>query len=87
MLYCDHNVIIMKAKIVKVGNSRGLRLPKPILEEYGIEDMVELELKDGGIEIRPIRKPRENWSSAFREMHVNNDDELLIPDVFDDEDL
>ena len=77
----------MNLKVIKVGNSKGLTLPKAVLEEYQIKDIVELTLKDDHIEIRPIQAPRQNWSDAFQKMRKNGDDELLIPDVFNDEEL
>lgn len=77
----------MNINIIKVGNSKGLRIPKTLIDEYNIEETVELTLKHDCIEIRPKRKPRENWKSQFQKMANNNDDELLIPDVFADEDL
>ncbi len=77
----------MNVSIIKVGNSKGLRIPKALIDEYKIEDTVELTLKDDCIEIRPKKKPRENWKNEFQKMSENNDDELLIPDVFEDEDL
>lgn len=78
----------MVLSIIKVGNSKGLRLPKSILTEYQIEESVELKLKDGYIELRPSRKVvRENWEEAFRGIKDDKDDEMLIPDFFEDEDL
>lgn len=77
----------MDIKIIKVGNSKGIRIPKTLIDEYNIEDTVELRLKDDCIEIRPKRKPREHWKSQFQKMADNHDDELIIPDVFEDEDL
>lgn len=75
----------MKASIIKIGNSKGLRLNKVILEKYQFRDKVELELKEDHIVIRPVQKPRQNWEEAFREMHEAGDDELLIDDVFEDD--
>lgn len=77
----------MEAKIINIGNSRGLRIPKKVLTKYDIGDHVELDLVEEGIMIRPKKHPREGWAEAAREMHANGDDELLIPDLFDDEDL
>lgn len=75
----------MEASIIKIGNSRGLRLSKTILEKYHIKDKVELILEKGQIILRPIESPRKNWEEKFKEMANNNDDEPLMNDVFEDE--
>lgn len=75
----------METSIIKIGNSRGLRLSKTILEKYNIKDKVELILEKGQIILRPIESPRKNWEEKFKEMADNNDDELLMNDVFEDE--
>lgn len=67
----------MEAAIIKIGNSKGLRLSKTILEKYKIKDKVELILEKGEIILRPISHPRKDWEQAFEKMHANNDDELL----------
>ncbi len=75
----------MEVSIIKIGNSKGLRLSKTILEKYHIKDKVELILEKGQIILRPIESPRKNWEEKFKEMANNNDDALLINDVFEDE--
>ena len=75
----------MEASIIKIGNSKGLRLSKTILEKYHIKDKVELILEKGQIILRPIESPRKNWEEKFKEMANNNDDEPLMNDVFEDE--
>ncbi len=75
----------MEASIIKIGNSKGLRLSKSILERYNINDKVEIILEKGRIILKPIDQPRKNWETAFRKMHSDNDDRLLINDVFDNE--
>jgi len=77
----------MEASIIQIGNSKGLRLNKQVLEQYQIADKVELILEENQIIIRPIKKAREGWETAFRKMAENNDDQPLIVDVFEDEDL
>lgn len=77
----------MEALIIKIGNSKGLRLSKTILEKYNIKDKVELILEKGQIILKPIDNPRENWEKAFEQMRENNDDRLLCNDVFEDENL
>lgn len=75
----------METTIIQIGNSKGLRLSKTILEKYNIKDKVEMILEKGQIILKPIDNPRENWGEAFEEMRKNNDDRLLFNDVFEDE--
>ena len=75
----------MEVSIIKIGNSKGFRLSKTILEKYNITDKIELILEKGQIILRPISEPRKGWDKAFRNMHEKGDDQLLMDDVFDDE--
>jgi len=75
----------MKIAIIKIGNSKGLRLSKTVLEKYNIKDKVEMILEKEQIILKPISSPRKNWEKAFEEMRENNDDRLLFNDVFEDE--
>ena len=77
----------MEASIIKIGNSKGLRLSKTILDKYNIQDKVEIILEKGQIIIRPLATPRKNWDNQFRKMAENGDDQLLMDDVFEDEGL
>lgn len=70
----------MRARVIKIGNSQGLRIPKPILEQTGIRDDVEIELEKNKIIIRPVHNVREGWDKAFKMMAENGDDELIISD-------
>jgi antitoxin MazE len=60
-------------------------LTKTILERYNITDKIELILEKGQIVLRPISEPRKDWDKAFKKMHENGDDQLLMNDVFEDE--
>jgi antitoxin MazE len=75
----------MELSIINIGNSKGIRLSKTILEKYNIQDKIEIILEKGFIVLKPKAEPRKNWEKAFQEMHKNGDDQLLIDDVFDDE--
>ena len=77
----------MEVSVVKIGNSRGIRFSKTIIERYNIHDTVEMILDKGHIIIKPLSKPRKNWDKAFIEMHANGDDKLIMPDIFDEENL
>ncbi len=67
----------MKTKIVKIGNSRGVRIPKTFIDESGLKNEVELEIDGDSIVIKPVSSSRESWDSAFKKMAKNNDDVLL----------
>ena len=67
----------MKTRIVRIGNSQGIRIPKPVLEQVGLPEEVELEVEDNTIVLRPARRPREDWADEFRAMAAAGDDELL----------
>ncbi len=54
----------MKTKLVRIGNSRGIRLPKLLIEQAGLEDDVELELQGGTVVIRPLASTRAGWAEA-----------------------
>ena len=70
----------MRARIIKIGNSKGLRIPKPILDQTGILDDVEIEVEENQIIIRPVKRAREGWDTAFKMMGEMGDDELIIDD-------
>jgi antitoxin MazE len=75
----------MEIPIIQIGNSKGFRLSKTLIEKYNIKDKVELVLEDEHIIIKPIATTRKGWEDAFKEMHEKGDDRLLINDIFDDE--
>ncbi len=77
----------MQLSIIQIGNSKGLRISKTILERYQITDKVEMILEKGQIVLRPIAEPRKGWDKAFKKMHEEGDDQLLMNDVFEDEDF
>ena len=77
----------MEIPVINIGNSKGIRLPRTILEEYNNSDTIEMILEKGRIILKPKSIPRKGWDKAFRQMHLNNHDNLLIDDVFTDETL
>ena len=77
----------MELSIIKIGNSKGFRLSKTLIDKYNIKDKVEIILKKGYIILKPIPRPRKGWDVAFKEMNKNGDDQLLFNDVFEDENL
>jgi len=77
----------MEISVIQIGNSKGVRLNKTLIEKYNIKDKVELILEKGQIIIKPISSPRKGWEKAFKEMNENGDDQLLFNDVFENENL
>lgn len=75
----------MELSIIKIGNSKGFRLTKSIIDRYNIIDRVELILEKGQIILRPISERRKGWNEAFQKMHEAGDDQLLMDDIFEDE--
>jgi len=67
----------MKTHVVRIGNSRGVRIPRALIEQIGLRGKVEITADDNSLVIRPVRKPREGWAAALRKMAKNGDDELL----------
>jgi antitoxin MazE len=69
----------MRARVIKIGNSQGLRIPKPLLEQTGIMDDVEIEVEKNQLIIRPVKNARrEGWDKAFSMMAEKGDDKPLI---------
>ena len=75
----------MEIPVIQIGNSRGIRLAKTILERYQITDRIELVFEEGYLILKPAHRPRMGWEAAFEKMHESGDDDLLMDDVFEDE--
>lgn len=74
----------MNARLVQIGNSRGVRLPRAAIEQAGLEDEVELVVRAGSITIRPVRKTRAGWADAAKQCQARGDDGLLLGPVSND---
>jgi len=77
----------VKARLVRIGNSRGIRLPKPIIEEAGLRDEVEVRVRQGAVVITSADRPRAGWAEAARRMRESSDHALLdepVPTGFDE---
>jgi antitoxin MazE len=70
----------MKTRIVRIGNSQGIRIPKLLLERSNLAEEVELQAHDNQIIIRSAREPREGWGKEFQTMAAQADDRLLDND-------
>jgi antitoxin MazE len=72
----------MEVAIRKMGNSQGVLIPKPILAQVGLEGVVDLQVRDGVIEIRAVRRNvREGWVDDARRLAEQGDDKLVWPEV------
>ena len=67
----------MRANLVQIGNSRGVRIPKAILEQTGLRDEIEMEVRGSQLVIRAVKHTRAGWDEAFAEMAARGDDALL----------
>ena len=94
MAKCGYNVITyhcdkclyMKVPVVRIGNSKGIRLSATLIKKYNLTDEVELMLEPEAIVIKAIAQPRHDWDKAFSGMRKKKDDNLLIDSVLDDRD-
>lgn len=71
---------VVKGKLVRIGNSKGIRIPKTILEQCHLDDEVDLETKENCLIIKSSHSVREGWDAAFKRMRKNDDDEMLLPE-------
>jgi antitoxin MazE len=80
----------MKTTLIPIGNSRGVRIPKPLIEQCGLSGEIEMDVRDRAIIIRSPSQPRQGWEKSFAQMARLKDDTLLdaqpISSKFDDED-
>ena len=77
----------MKTRLVRIGNSRGVRLPKLLIAQAGLTDEVELEVRGNTIVIVAQNPPRDGWANAARKLHESDGDQLLdapTPTRFDE---
>ena len=87
---CNYNVVTMASvvKLVRIGNSRGIRVPKALLEQAQLPEEVELLAEPGQLIVRAAHRPREGWDAAAAAMHERGDDRLMDAPTntrFDDE--
>jgi antitoxin MazE len=67
----------MKARLIRIGNSRGVRLPKPLIEEAGLQEEVEVQIRGNALVITSHNQPRAGWAEAARKMRERGHDRLL----------
>lgn len=68
----------MKAELIPIGNSRGIRIPKPLIEQAGLGRTVDLRVENDRLIISSRRRPREGWDAMFREAAPGSADELVL---------
>ena len=71
---------VIKTRLVKIGNSQGIRIPKLVLDQLNLSVDVELEVQDDHLIVRPSSRPRTDWADQFRQMAERGDDRLLDAD-------
>jgi len=75
----------MEISVVQIGNSKGIRLSKTLIEKYHIKDTIELILEEERMILKPKTVPRKGWEASFKEMHEKGDDKPLMNDIFEDD--
>ena len=70
----------MQTRIVKIGNSQGVRIPRLLLEQTGLSGEVEIEVQEDRIVIRKLDNPRQGWEDSFKRMSEAGEDSLLDKD-------
>ena len=68
----------MKTELIRIGNSRGIRIPKPLIEQCGLQDSVDLSVENNRLVISPGRRLRQGWVEAFRNAGPPDRDEILM---------
>ncbi len=71
----------MIVSVIPIGNSKGIRIPKKILDELDVRDRLDMEIEEESIVLRPIKSTaREGWETAFLEMKKKGEDALIMDD-------
>lgn len=73
----------MKVNLIRIGNSKGVRIPSSVIKECGFGEQIEMRVEQGIIVLSPLRRGREGWDAAFKKMAATGDDAALIPDALE----
>jgi len=73
----------MQVKLIRIGNSRGVRIPDSVIKECGFGEQIEMRVEHGLVVLAPARRARDGWDGAFARMAAARDDALLLPDTMD----
>ncbi len=77
----------MDIALISIGNSKGIRLSKTVLEKYNIQETMELILEKDHMILKPKTSSRKGWEKSFKKMHENGDDKPILPEIFEEEDF
>jgi antitoxin MazE len=73
----------MKVNLIRIGNSKGVRIPSSVIKECGFGEQIEMRVEQGVIVLSPLRGVREGWDAAFEKMAATGDDAALISDALE----
>jgi antitoxin MazE len=73
----------MKVNLIRIGNSKGVRIPASVIKECGLGEQIEMRIEQGAIVLSPLRGVREGWDAAFETMAATGDDTALVPDLLE----
>ena len=76
----------MELKVIQIGNSKGVRLPKAVLDEMGNFTVADLQIKDGSIVITPKKEPRQGWAEGFKNFGQSEEEKGLLMDFANEAD-
>lgn len=71
----------LRSRLVRIGNSQGVRIPKPLLKQLHMENEVTLEIQDGALIVRPATHPRAGWEAAAARLAACGEDVLIDPET------
>jgi antitoxin MazE len=74
-------IVIMKTQLIQIGNSKGVRLPKAIIEQCKLEKDVEIEINNNKLILYSESKVRKGWAESFKKMNKNTEDSMIFPDT------
>jgi antitoxin MazE len=84
---CDYIVITMKARLIRIGNSRGVRLPKAVIDQVGLDDDIELRVEENRVIITASAPPRSGWADAAKRLATESRGRMdsPVPTRFDED--
>ena len=66
--------MLKEAKLIKIGNSKGIRLPKAMIVKYGFKGLIQLEETENGILIKPLNDSKLSWEETYQQMAKTSED-------------
>lgn len=77
----------MNVKVIQIGGSKGIRIPKAVLDQCNVKSELEMTIVNETIVLKPKAETRDGWAKAAMEMNKRGDDSALLPDIFADENM